>query len=308
MTLCHALFSYSIESGFKNSWVNDQRMSDRLIATGLTVRFNGCSDAGAARERLRNLRLSINEIYSGVVQLIVDADGGFGEDSINFPAALGIRVDRYDYTKHGNDSVPRPADSPEAWELALDVINGVNILVDDATMIYRSKHLGISKLREIDIKDTDGFGVNHVNEHITIHGETLASQFDEPPNWVEGKAGTNYYIGTIEYDTRDFGGTDPDTSVEAVASDLVEQALTDLLPVDIANRVSDDELLVQLRIPESLTREMENVIEWQDSINKSDMGSLGPPGIRINVIWENGLGFIPIEKIDYSYANIDIFE
>ena len=283
-------------------------MSSRLFATGLTVQFENCSDYNTARKRLRHLQLSLNEIYPGVVQLTADADNGFGEDNVSFPAAIGVRVDRYSYTKHGGNGLSRPTDSPEPWELALDVINGVNMLVDGVKMIYRSDHLGITKLSDIDITETESFGPDYVNEHVTIYGETLASQFEEPPNWVKGRAGVNYYIGSVDYDTRDFGGTDPSKSVEAVATDLVEQALVDLLPKDAVKPGSDDGLMILLRLPDSLTRVMESQIGWQRSIDKASKSNLGPPGVWVQVTWTNGLGFLPIEKVDYSYGNIDVDE
>jgi len=283
-------------------------MSDRLFTTDLTVRFEGCSDENTARERLKHLRLSLNEMYSGAVQLTAHEDGAFGKENISFPAALGIRTDRYDYTTHGGDSMSKPRDSPEAWKLVVDVVNGVNILVDGVTMIYRSDFLNIADLSSIDIKQSEKFDAHYVNEHVTIYGETLASQFEEFPEWVKERAGTNYYIGSVEYDTRDFGGTDPSKSVEAVATDMIEQALTDLLPDGIANRPPSDGLLVNMRVPDSLTRAMDDHLAWQRSIDKSSKGAFGPPGVWVQVTWTNGLGFRPIEDVDYAYADIDTDE
>ena len=278
---------------------------EKFFTTGLIVQFKDCGDSETARKRLNHLRLAINNLYAGAIQITANPDGDFGDDDISFPMGLGVRLDRYNPSNHSKTGSSRGRGDPEPVQLALDLVDGVNTWVDGVRIASRSGHLDMSSMSGIDVTDEEKFDPNTVNEHVTILGKTLASQYEEEPDWVNGRAGVSYHIGSVTYDATDFGGTDPEISVEEVASNLVEQAVLDLLPGDVLNRVSDDQLLVQLDIPDSLTRAMNNPLEWQNDIEKASLSSAGPPGVRMSVGWSNGLGFAPIEDIGYSYAQLE---
>lgn len=281
-------------------------MGDQIYSTGVIIRFEDCSDVDVAQGRLRHLRQLITDHYDGVVKLFVNEESRFDQENISFSGALGVRLDQYDSSNYKDTPTGHRNREPHPWELALEALTHINFHVDGVTLVYL-KHFRGARPSDIDLTTDDPPESTIITEPITVWVEVPHSQFDKQPERIDTslKTAAIYRIAEDTYDPCEFGGDDAETTIEAVIDDLLEQALFDHIPDSILGGRHREELLVQFRIPRSVTMRMDNSNKWQESIRKSSQaGNWGAPGVTAQIQPEPALGFKSPKGVYKSYKSL----